>query len=120
MVDQEFPGRDLGVWQTCPQQQSLCPDSKNGRETAHNPRRRVRPPSPDEAEGWVEVSKAAAFLGLTEGALRQAVARRQFPFSKVGRRLRFNLAELDAQVRKGWVPPFDDGPAEGPHSEGRS
>ena len=75
--------------------------------------KRWQPSSADETEGWVGVPEAAAFLGLTEGALRQAVARRQLPFSKLGRRLRFNLAELDAHVRKGWVPPIGDDGAGG-------
>lgn len=45
---------------------------------------------------YLTVKEAAEYLGLTESALRTMVARRQVPFHKLGRRLRFDIHDLDA------------------------
>lgn len=43
---------------------------------------------------WLSSAQAAAFLGISENALRIMVCRRQIKFSKLGRRLRFHIKEL--------------------------
>ena len=47
---------------------------------------------------YVSLSEAAAYLGRTEKALRKLVERRAVPFRRGGKRLVFDLVELD-----GWV-----------------
>ncbi len=45
---------------------------------------------------WLTSREAVAYLRLPSlGALRQMVYRRQIPYCKLGRSLRFNRAELD-------------------------
>lgn len=45
---------------------------------------------------WLTSREAVAYLRLPSlGALRQLVYRRQIPYCKLGRSLRFNRAELD-------------------------
>lgn len=50
---------------------------------------------------WLSSAQAAAYLGISENALRIMVYRRQIPFSKFGRRLRFCVSDLIALVTKG-------------------
>lgn len=50
---------------------------------------------------WLSSAQVAAFLGISENALRIMVYRRQIPFSKFGRRLRFCVSDLIALVTKG-------------------
>jgi excisionase family DNA binding protein len=47
---------------------------------------------------YVALSEAAAYLGRTEKALRKLVERRAIPFRRAGRRLIFDLVELDRWV----------------------
>lgn len=44
---------------------------------------------------WLSSSEAAQYLKVSENALRIMVCRRQVPFHKLGRRLRFKLRELE-------------------------
>ena len=51
---------------------------------------------------WLSSAQVAAFLGITENALRIMVYRRQVKFSKLGRRLRFHIDDVNALFsRKG-------------------
>lgn len=43
-------------------------------------------------------AEAAEYLGRTEGAVRQLVYRREIPFVKQGRVLRFDVRELDRWI----------------------
>jgi excisionase family DNA binding protein len=46
------------------------------------------------------VADAAQWLGFTEKALRQCVARRRLPFHRLGRRVYFLRDELDSCLRE--------------------
>jgi excisionase family DNA binding protein len=51
---------------------------------------------------WLSSAQVAAFLGISENALRIMVYRRQVKFSKLGRRLRFHIDDVNALFsRKG-------------------
>jgi excisionase family DNA binding protein len=51
---------------------------------------------------WLSSAQVAAFLGISENALRIMVYRRQIKFSKLGRRLRFHISDVNALfTRKG-------------------
>ncbi len=43
---------------------------------------------------WMDAREASRFLSITYGALRNMVYRREIPFYKLGRRLRFCRFEL--------------------------
>lgn len=48
---------------------------------------------------WLDAHEAAVYLRLPSvGALRNLVYRRQIPFTKLGRCLRFNKQELDRHL----------------------
>ena len=47
---------------------------------------------------YLDVKGAAAYLCMTEGAVYAAVARRQIPFRRLGRKLVFDAVELDAYM----------------------
>ncbi len=52
------------------------------------------------ASEWLTPNEATAYLKLpTRDALYQAVHRGQVPVHRLGRRLRFRRAELDARLR---------------------
>lgn len=44
---------------------------------------------------WLDAKEASGHLGITYGALRNMIYRREIPFYKLGRRLRFRRLELD-------------------------
>ncbi len=46
----------------------------------------------------VDIDAAAAYLGVTVRFMRQLVAGRTIPYFKVGRLLRFDVADLDAYL----------------------
>lgn len=50
---------------------------------------------------WLDAKLAADYLCLTEEAVRSKVKRREIPYHRIGRSLRFDTAELDAFVRGG-------------------
>jgi excisionase family DNA binding protein len=69
-------------------------------------RRHPEPPantpaeSPDDGE-WLTTEQAADYLGMTAKALYSAVARRQVPASRLGKRgLRFNRVGLDRLLQQ--------------------
>jgi len=45
---------------------------------------------------WLSSAQAALYLGITENALRIMVYRRQVKFSKLGRRLRFHVQDIQS------------------------
>jgi excisionase family DNA binding protein len=52
------------------------------------------------ASEWLTAEEAMAYLRLpSRDALYQAVSRGQLPVHRMGRRLRFRRAELDARLR---------------------
>jgi excisionase family DNA binding protein len=51
--------------------------------------------------GWLDTEAARAYLRLSKKALYQAVRRGMVPVHRLGRRLRFSIAELDAVVLDG-------------------
>lgn len=52
----------------------------------------------------LNVSQAARFLGLKEGTLYNMVSQRVIPYHKVGRRVLFRQAELEAWFQSTLVP----------------
>ena len=54
------------------------------------------------ADRLLDVPEAAERIGMTESALRKAVARGTIPCQRMGRRLRFRLSELmvEAEARR--------------------
>ena len=52
--------------------------------------------SPDHR--YVPLPEAAVFLGMTQKALRKRVERKTIPFRRAGKRLIFDLAELQEWV----------------------
>ncbi len=45
---------------------------------------------------WLSSAQVAAYFGISENALRIMVYRRQIKFSKLGRRLRFHIKDVQA------------------------
>lgn len=45
---------------------------------------------------WLSSAQAALYLGISENALRIMVYRRQVKFSKLGRRLRFHVQDIQS------------------------
>lgn len=53
---------------------------------------------------YLDVSGTAAYCGITERQVRALVFRREIPFTKVGRLLRFDVRRLDAWLEANTVP----------------
>ena len=49
---------------------------------------------------WLSSAQVAAFLGISENALRIMVYRRQVKFSKLGRRLRFHVNDINSLLTR--------------------
>ena len=47
---------------------------------------------------YLDVKATALYLGMSEKAVYSAAERRQLPFRKVGRNLRFDVMKLDAYI----------------------
>jgi excisionase family DNA binding protein len=47
-------------------------------------------------ERWLDVEQAAALFGVSPKRLYELTAARQIPFHRIGRRIRFTPADLDA------------------------
>ena len=56
----------------------------------------------------VNIDAAADHVGSTTRHLRRLVAERRIPFLHVGRKVRFDTAELDRWLDAQRVPPVDD------------
>jgi excisionase family DNA binding protein len=56
------------------------------------------------SDGLRGVDEAAAWLGITKSSLYAMTAARSVPFTKVGRRIKFSQAHLDAIVAAGEQP----------------
>lgn len=52
------------------------------------------------ATATTTVKRTASYLGMSEAAVYAAVARRQLPFRKLGRKLVFDIIELDAYMHQ--------------------
>jgi excisionase family DNA binding protein len=52
-------------------------------------------------------AEAAEYLGLSEQSVRQRAYRRQLPFVRVGRNLRFDLRQLDQYIDENTVDEVD-------------
>jgi excisionase family DNA binding protein len=48
--------------------------------------------------------EAASYLGVTERRMRRAVERREVPFTKIGKLVRFRQADLDKFIEANLVP----------------
>lgn len=53
---------------------------------------------------YLDVDGAATYLGVKERQVRSLVYRRQIPFTKVGRLVRFDIVQLDAWLDANTVP----------------
>ena len=49
--------------------------------------------------GYLTVGQAAEYLSVTEAALRAMIRRRDIPFIRMGRRIRFDVNVLDRWMR---------------------
>ncbi|MEW5765744.1 MAG: excisionase family DNA-binding protein [Acidobacteriota bacterium] len=53
---------------------------------------------------FLRVEEAGKLLKLTRGAVYTAVARRQLPFVRLGRRIRFRRSDLERHLAQTAVP----------------
>lgn len=53
---------------------------------------------------YLDVAGAATYLGIKERQVRSLVYRREIPFTKVGRLVRFDIQQLDAWLESNTVP----------------
>ena len=58
----------------------------------------IAPSATTTARRYLDVKGAALYLSMTEKAVYCAAARRQIPFRRLGRKLVFDTAELDAYM----------------------
>jgi excisionase family DNA binding protein len=59
----------------------------------------------DARVSYLNVAQAADYLGVSERQVRSLVYRQTIPYTKVGRLLRFNVAELDRWLDANTVRP---------------
>ena len=57
---------------------------------------------------WLTIDQAAAYIGFAKGTLYHWVSRRQIPFVKKGRSLRFDRLVLDEWMERDRVQSVDD------------
>jgi excisionase family DNA binding protein len=62
-------------------------------------------PVPAPEHTWLTLGELAELLHITERHVRRLVAEQRIPYSKVGGRLRFNLARI-----QGWLDQNSHGP----------
>jgi excisionase family DNA binding protein len=72
------------------------------KETNASPRLR-----PKDGGRLLTVQQAADYLGTTASTLYSKVWRREIPFIKLGRSVRFDLADLDKLIEQSKVKPFE-------------
>jgi len=58
---------------------------------------------------WLDITEAAAYIKSTVGTLYNKVHRREIPFVKLGRRVLFDVHDLDACMERNKVYPKADG-----------
>lgn len=58
-------------------------------------------------DGLLDVGQVAAYLGIPVKTVYAKTAAREWPFTKVGRRIRFSQAHLDAIVAAGEQLPIE-------------
>ncbi len=56
---------------------------------------------PDEREPWVTSEEICAYLRISVNTLTRWIAARGMPAHRVGRSLRFKVAEVDVWIRSG-------------------
>jgi excisionase family DNA binding protein len=78
-------------------------------------RQELRAWSPD-SNRFVGAEEAARILDMTPGALRKAAGRGRLPYHRMGRRLRFNIAEITAAAMGQLGPPAEGAPVGGARS----
>jgi excisionase family DNA binding protein len=71
---------------------------RNGQHTAQKNEKPLK-------KGLLTLQEAADYLSMTPGALYMSTARRQFPFIKMGRRIRFREEDLRAFISANLVEP---------------
>lgn len=57
----------------------------------------------DDDHTWLNSKEASSYLGVSYGALKNMIYKRQLPFYKFGKRLRFKQSELGALLESGKV-----------------
>jgi excisionase family DNA binding protein len=62
-------------------------------------------PNPVPERTWLTLAELAELLHITERHMRRLVAENRIPYTKVGGRLRFNLARVE-----GWLDQNSHGP----------
>jgi len=62
-------------------------------------------PQPHRPDAPLDIEAAARYLNVTKRFMRRLVAERRIPFHRVGRLLRFRVADLDAFFSNGRVEP---------------
>lgn len=60
-------------------------------------------PSIVENESWLNSNQAANYLGISPNAIRIMVYRKQIPFYKFGKRLRFLKKDLTKVIKRSGV-----------------
>jgi excisionase family DNA binding protein len=65
------------------------------------------PARTDPDHTWLTLVQLAELLAITERHIRRLVAEQRIPYTKVGGRLRFNLARV-----QGWLDANSHGPGE--------
>lgn len=58
------------------------------------------PTTPPEGGRLIDVAGVATWLGLTEKQVRKLVEHRQIPVTRIGRRVRFDIVEVDKWLRR--------------------
>lgn len=62
-----------------------------------------------ETVSWLDVDGAAARLNMSTAFIRKLVLQQRIRYYKVGQRIRFDPADLDAFLRAGVVEPRSEG-----------
>ena len=60
----------------------------------------IAPSATTTVRRYLNLKGAASYLSMTEGAVYAAVARRQIPFRRLGRKLVFDTTELDTYMHQ--------------------
>jgi excisionase family DNA binding protein len=104
MTTQSRPGHDDAPLRLRPQPLAGAPIQR-GDGSARGRRIVSRPDEVTEGQLLLDVSGAAAYLGVNEAFVRRLVLERRVRYYKVGKFVRFRLADLDAFVDSGCMEP---------------
>jgi excisionase family DNA binding protein len=89
-----------------PQDRTTTARPANAARTAATAARPVVPRPRVAGHDLLSVTQAAERLGTPERFIRRLVAQRRIRFYKVGRYIRFDIADLDAFIETGRVEPW--------------